>query len=227
MKTLKIFKEVYAPKSPDENNFVRKHVIQKTPDKNGNKDEVFNGDNVKAVDRKATHHGYNPSDDEKVYEAKEEKCPECGKVHKGTCTNESVSFRQVKKLSERHMSPGEIKKKEKIAKAIEREHPEMPVAKKIAIATARAMGEEAENLDENAQDQYDLYHKHARELLGHLSKALDDHKKAAKDYNPTLAVGASRGAHWGHVGDIKRIKRDLEDLHDSITQSGEYAKGGM
>ena len=231
MRTLKLFKEVYAPKSPDEDNFVRKHIVKKTEDKNGNKDDVFNATNVKAVDREKQHHGYNTGNDEKVYEAKMEKCSECGKKHEGTCANESVAFKQVKKLTERHMTAGEKKKREEIARAIEREHPDMPMSKKMAIATARAMGEETENLEEGAQEQYDHYHKQARTILSKIGKALDDHQKAAKShkmhvigFEPQTGPSQKSGAHWGHVGELKDIHRQLEDLHDRLVQAGEYAK---
>lgn len=60
--------EVYTPKSPDEKRFVDKHVAIKHKDANGNGDELFNGSNIKTIDRSKDHHGYNPGEDEKVYE---------------------------------------------------------------------------------------------------------------------------------------------------------------
>ena len=71
MSTLKTIKklihEVAQPRSPDEKRFKDKHVIVKTPDANGNKDDVFKATNVQSVDR-GLKHGYNPGEDEKVYE---------------------------------------------------------------------------------------------------------------------------------------------------------------
>lgn len=67
-KTLKELFEVYRPKSPDEQKFVDKHVTIKHKDRNGNGDDVFNG-NTKAIKRKEERHGYDAGDDEKVYEA--------------------------------------------------------------------------------------------------------------------------------------------------------------
>lgn len=67
MKTIKDIIELYKPKSADEDRFVKKHVIKKTEDANGNKDDVFNATNVKSVDR-TPKHGYNPGEDEQVYE---------------------------------------------------------------------------------------------------------------------------------------------------------------
>lgn len=63
-------------------------------------------------------------------QAKEEveKCPDCGKMHeKGEC-----------EMNEKKLTPAEMKKREEVAKAIERENPNMPMDKKMAIATATA-----------------------------------------------------------------------------------------
>ena len=71
-KTLNQFLEGYLKvKNPDEQKFVDKHVTAKHPDRNGNGDEVFNGSKVKTVDRRKDRHGYNPGEDEKVYEETE------------------------------------------------------------------------------------------------------------------------------------------------------------
>jgi len=72
MKTTKELFEVYKPKSPDEQKFIDKHVTIKIKDRNGNGDDVFNG-NIKPVDRKKERHGYEPGEDEKVYESSVEK----------------------------------------------------------------------------------------------------------------------------------------------------------
>lgn len=73
MKTLKeiLQLEVYEPKSPDEKRFKDKHVVVKHKDANGNDDNLFNAKNIKTVDREPRH-GYNPGEDEKVYEEVEE-----------------------------------------------------------------------------------------------------------------------------------------------------------
>jgi len=55
-------------KNPDEQKFIDKHVVAKTADRNGNDDEVFKGSKVKMADRKKERHGYNPGEDEEVYE---------------------------------------------------------------------------------------------------------------------------------------------------------------
>mgnify|MGYP003119702654 CR=1 FL=1 len=76
MKTLKQFQEEATGyrkvKSPDEQRFVDKHNVETVPDKNGNGDEVFKASNVNKVDRKKHRKGYEPSEDESVYEQTEE-----------------------------------------------------------------------------------------------------------------------------------------------------------
>lgn len=69
-KTLKQVLELYKPKAGDEQKFVAKHVIVKQDDANGNKDDVFQATNVKAVNREKNKHGYTPGADESVYEEK-------------------------------------------------------------------------------------------------------------------------------------------------------------
>lgn len=67
-KTLNQFIEGYLKvKSADEQKFIDKHVTVKNPDRNGNGDDVFKG-NTKPVDRRKDRKGYNPGEDEKVYE---------------------------------------------------------------------------------------------------------------------------------------------------------------
>ncbi len=89
-------KDGYAPKNPNELRFVRKHVRVITPDANGNGDDVFKGTNVKSVERQPNH-GYNPGQDEKVYEEVERPtCKKCGKKHTGKncpfCTKTSAAL---------------------------------------------------------------------------------------------------------------------------------------
>ena len=55
-------------------------------------------------------------------------------------------------IAEKHLTPAEMKKREEIAKAIHKENPGMPMAKKMAIATATAKRVAEENLDELKTD---------------------------------------------------------------------------
>ena len=55
-------------KSPDEQKFVDKHVRVTTAEPAGNGDEVFKAAKIKTIERKQGRKGYNPGEDEKVYE---------------------------------------------------------------------------------------------------------------------------------------------------------------
>lgn len=69
-------------------------------------------------------------------------------------------------LDEKHLTPAEMKKREQIAKAIKRENPDMPMSKKMAIATASAK-KVAEGFDDE-----DV------ELLNIIYSSLTDENKA-------------------------------------------------
>jgi len=73
-KLTEIIGELYTPKAPDEKKFVDKHVSKLFPNlySRPEYDFLFKGTNVKTIDRSADRHGYNPGDDEKVYEEVEE-----------------------------------------------------------------------------------------------------------------------------------------------------------
>jgi len=91
--------------------FTSKHIVNKVADRNGNGDDVFSATNVGSVDRQPDH-GYNPGDDTEVYEETQ--------------------------LEERKLTKAEMEKREEVAQAIERDNPDMPMSKKMAIATATA-----------------------------------------------------------------------------------------
>lgn len=189
----------YVPKTKDEKRFMDKHVVKKTEDANGNGDDVFRATNVKPHDR-VHGHGYNAGEDQKVYESR---------------TLSSI-------LAERHMTPAEMKKREDIAQGIEKSDPGMAMSKKMAIATSKAMKEDVDHLVEGDEShaQFQKYHDDTAKLLKHIHGGLSKHYD-----NVTNKKGYNSGqAHWGHVGDIKEIHRRLQDVHDSILQTGEYAK---
>ena len=103
-KTLKEILEVYEPKSPDERRFKDKHIVVKKPDANKNGDDVFQATNIKAVDRAKTKHGYNPGQDEAVYEESElaEKAPPGKKME-----------RMVKDIKKSYSKDGNLSDEEK------------------------------------------------------------------------------------------------------------------
>jgi hypothetical protein len=99
-------------------------------------------------------------------------------------------------------------------------------AKGMMGALARLSGkkptsEEVERLEEGevATAQYHQYHHEAKKMLEKISKGLDTHSKHVTDKN-NYGGGS---LHWGHVGDMKHFHRQIQDLHDSVLQQGEYA----
>jgi len=64
-----IINEVYEPKSPDEKKFKDKHISKLFPNMfaDSQYDKLFKGSTTE-IDRGKDRHGYNPSEDEKVYE---------------------------------------------------------------------------------------------------------------------------------------------------------------
>lgn len=186
----------YVPKTKDEKRFMDKHVVKKTEDRNGNGDDVFRATNVKPADRTDHRHGYNTGDDQKVYESK---------------TLSSI-------LGERHMTPAEMKKREEIAKGIEKSTPGMPMEKKMRIATAKAMGEETISESESSAAQYDKYAAACDKSLADINKAINQHAKYVK----TKSDYHSGEPQWHHVDHMKNMHRTLQDIHHSLQQTNDY-----
>jgi len=140
-------------------------------------------------------------------------------VNKNTLTKTKI---KEEVLDEKTLTPAEMKKREEVAKAIERENPKMPMGKKMAIATATAkkVAEDVEGINESDsshksfQDQHNMAAKH----LKGITKALSDHYN-----NVTDKKQYHKGeAQWHHVSAIKNINRALEDLHMEIARETDF-----
>ena len=164
-KTLNQFLEGYLKvKNPDEQKFVDKHVTAKHPDRNGNGDEVFNGSKVKTADRRKDRHGYNPGEDEKVYEELK------GSQHKIDANkNGKVDAHDFKLLRKKKKVAEEVEELDEVAAEIDSirktlqsrmnriytpNHPEKKDSARLRSKLQRlkkkqaAMKEEAEQIDE-------------------------------------------------------------------------------
>lgn len=148
----------YDPKAPDEQDFVAKHSVQRWDDPNGNKSDVFQATNVKySLDRPdEDRHGNDLKQAKKVNEGSEEppftpdapkqKRPDEPTTAKGLARKamRDIIAGAKKKapvkeaIAEKHLTPAELKKREEVAQVIARKNPKMPMAKKMAIATATA-----------------------------------------------------------------------------------------
>lgn len=202
MKTLNnILEQSKMYMTGDTDRFVKKHTLKTDKlSKPAEDDAVFKATNIKAVSRSGTNHGYDAGEDEKVYEE----------------TN----------LLEKHLTPAEMKKREEIAKAMERENPGMDKSKKMAIATATAkrVAEEVEQLDEKVvHDQYNKYHEDCIGCMDQIGKHLEAHKKAVMSGTPWNKEKGSNTSEW-HVQQVKGLHRQLQDISDNLQQQAEYAE---
>lgn len=92
----------------------------------------------------------------------------------------------------------------------------------IEKAVNRLTKEEVELVTEGDEShaRFQHYHNESAKLLKGIHSGLSKHYD-----NVTNKKGYNNGeAHWGHVGDIKDIHSSLQDLHDRILQTGEYAR---
>lgn len=127
-------------------------------------------------------------------------------------------------LEEKTLTPAEMKARERIAKGIEKSNPNMPMSKKMAIATAKAkeVAEEVEDITEsdNSHKAFQEQHNMAAKHIKGITKALSDHYN-----NVTHKDSFNKGeAQWHHVSNIKNINRALEDLHQQIAQETDWNK---
>ena len=150
-KTLKDFLEGYLKvKSADEQKFVDKHVTAKNPDRNGNGDDVFKG-NTKPIDRRKDRKGYNPGEDEKVYEALK------GSQHKIDANkNGKVDAHDF------HL----LRKKKKVAE--EAKLAEADIKKSDVLHKGKVIGEIGIDTDQKGNGQwYAKHHKSGHDTSGH------------------------------------------------------------
>ena len=86
-------------------------------------------------------------------------------------------------VEEKTLTPAELKKREEIAKAIERENPDMPMPQKMAIATAQA---------KKTAEAYDEPQGQAKRMMSPLQKARMDKEKADRDRDGKLKPGVTK-----------------------------------
>lgn len=227
-KTLNQFLEGYLKvKNPDEQKFVDKHVVAKHADRNGNDDEVFKGSKVKMADRRKDRHGYNPGEDEKVYEALK------GSQHKIDANkNGKVDahdfhlLRKKKKVAEEAEELEELSKStmgaytKKAAADFTARKPKMGYdgqLKKMqnrTVGVNRALdkmyGEEAEQIDEISAEKKDAYaQKASKQLPGLFKKSGKTANDARKYYN--------------RKNTVRKIANEEADQIDEILDTPEKA----
>jgi len=115
-------------------------------------------------------------------------------------------------IDEKTLTPAELKKREEIAKAMERENPGMNMGKKMAIATATAkrVAEEVEQIDELEQS-----------TLKSLAKKRGD--QAFREQDPEKKAALSKKAdkaNWRHADAPSKITRKPTPKAINTTGSG-------
>lgn len=154
------------------------------------------------------------------------------KLHGGA----KVGVKEEAELEEKKLTPAEMKKREEVAKAIERENPKMPMAKKMAIATATAkkVAEEVEELDELSKSTLGSYAKKAmkdapeKDRMGKAfsDMAADDAKRGEREgasyYGKRAAQSYTKAANR-RAGVEKAIDKLTKEEYEELEESAKVA----
>ena len=150
-----------------------------------------------------------------------------------------MKFQDIKALyTEKHLTKAELKKREEIAQAMEKEHPGMGstpegMITKMKLATVQAIkvAEEVEDLDEVSN--YDLvvnYYRHLGldpyKLRGAVGKQLRDKIKASPTFNAWARLNSSYeyGNHSKIIQELKLEKKALKDSDKDGSENGDIVK---
>lgn len=68
---------------------------------------------------------------------------------------------------------------------------------------------------EGSLKKYEEKQSNIKKLINQIETSLIVHDRMASGQG---------GHHWGHVGDLKRIEGELQDIRDRLIGFGEYAK---
>lgn len=116
--------------------------------------------------------------------------------------------KEAEDVNEKRLTMKELSKREEVAKAIERENPDMPMGKKMAIATSTAK-KVAEALDYNAKakENADFHHGQAMDYAKEITNMLGDYKKHLK---------GEKNVGEYHAMDIAGVHGGLKQVHDQL-----------
>ena len=237
-------------KNPDEQKFIDKHVVAKTADRNGNDDELFKGSKVKMADRPKHRKGYNPGEDEEVYEALK------GAQHKIDANkNGKVDahdfhlLRKKKKVAEEAEELDELstdtlrnyraKAKDDAYDAADvdddrrlrkRSMGSWDAGKKILKRGDALRKEEAEELEELSKKTLDSYTSKASGSLGFVHGVAKNHRYAQdqggagrKPEHKAMDNNTLRKRASGLVNSIKRLAKEEAEQIDEILDTPKKA----
>ena len=118
------------------------------------------------------------------------------------------------KVDEKTLTPAEKKKREDVAKAIERDNPDMPMDKKMAIATATAK-KVAEEIEDRHKEALGRVFKHMDQVKSTVHKAkfqkrLDKHLDSY-DHSSSAGKRAVKG--------LNNIANDIKNHNNKMSES--------
>lgn len=204
-KTLNNILNGFTPKSKDEKKFMDKHITTKNKldDRGTQDDKLFNATNIKAVNRE-TEHGYNPGNDEKVYEEATKGLHPMA-LHVMPVKKDGKTKYHVMKVGrdlEQHISKGEHLSDSELDDATE-------AGAKIKNVTVIGRNKITEGVEDRHADAYDDFNHHIK-------------KVANKDTRDTLKKQFSHAMK----GFSKHYERDdgAEGMYDHVERMEGLAK---
>jgi len=129
-------------------------------------------------------------------------------------------------IRERKLTPAELKKREKIAKAIEKDNPDYPMSKKMAIATAQAKKEELGEAKGTGVKKFIKGMRVAKtsnpDMKGTVIKGGDNLKKGVE---VEWDSGTTTVASGKYLQSIKKESVDLGEAYKTPAEAGAFEDG--
>lgn len=207
---MKSLREILEPKPQGEKDFVKKHKVEKVADKNGNKDDVFTGSNVK----KAEYPTQNASAYEEVEQVDEATKEEMRALLAKNTTGKTVTkvpegprdptlsgtYRMAGRWMGKNLGNGQTPSE----KSYQKTH--------LKTFAKEAVNEEVTNEDYSdiESGSYETHHKRCGKAINDLKSHLDNHKKWSK---------SKRGSE-----EIKNLSRTLEDMAQQFAHTADWMK---
>ena len=134
--------------------------------------------------------------------------PEATAAAKEMTPGQGNTLKNFKTKLEKKLTPAEKKKREEIAKAMEKDNPDMPMDQKMAIATAQAKKVAEETVNEAAPPI----------VTGNIKKAIDSLSDALTSLSSAGGRHASRGTKTKlnkQSSILKQVEGELKSIHSA------------
>ena len=134
--------------------------------------------------------------------------PEATAAAKEMTPGQVNTLKSFKTKLEKKLTPAELKKREEIAKAMEKDNPDMPMDQKMAIATAQAKKVAEETVNEAAPPI----------VTGNIKKAIDSLSDVLTSLSSAGGRHASRGTKTKlnkQSSILKQVQGELKSIHSA------------